>query len=138
MLCPSCHTLNRDNAKFCKGCGQLLAVEIVAAAQTTQPVETLQDVMPSQNQPSEVYGLQPTGAGQQFLDPNDPSLAPTEILTPEQMADFQARRWQRDVEFEQAQKGPWGQAHPSEQSNHSGVPQVSDIANAPTISMAPS
>ncbi|HEX3639732.1 MAG TPA: protein phosphatase 2C domain-containing protein [Ktedonobacteraceae bacterium] len=138
MLCPSCHTLNRDNAKFCKGCGQLLAVEIVAAAQTTQPVETLQGAMPSQTQPSDAYGsAQPTGAGQQFLDPNDPSLAPTEILTPEQMADFQARRWQRDAEFEQAQKGPWDQAHPSEQVNHSGVPKVSDIANAPTISMAP-
>ena len=79
MLCPSCHTLNRDNAKFCKGCGQLLAVEIVAAAQTTQPVETLQGAMPSHNQPSEVYGIQPTGTGQQFLDPNDPSLAPTGI-----------------------------------------------------------
>ncbi len=137
MLCPSCHTLNRDNAKFCKGCGQLLAVEIVAAAQTTQPVETLQGAMPSQTQPSDAYGLQPAGAGQQFLDPNDPSLAPTEILTPEQMADFQARRWQRDFESEQAQKGPWDQAHPSEQANHSGVPKVSDIANAPTISMAP-
>jgi serine/threonine protein phosphatase PrpC len=33
MLCPLCHTQNRDNAKFCKGCGQLLAVEVVAAGQ---------------------------------------------------------------------------------------------------------
>jgi serine/threonine protein phosphatase PrpC len=33
MLCPLCHTQNRDNAKFCKVCGQLLAVEVVAAGQ---------------------------------------------------------------------------------------------------------
>lgn len=36
MLCPSCHTLNRDNARFCKGCGQPLAVETVVTAQTVQ------------------------------------------------------------------------------------------------------
>src|SRR5436305_1583375 len=98
MLCPLCHTLNRDNAKFCKGCGQLLAVETVAGGQATQSAETLQDVMPSSSpQPSDTYGsAQPAGAGQQLtLDPNDLSLAPTEIFTPEQMAEFQARRWQR-------------------------------------------
>lgn len=30
MLCPSCHTLNRENARFCKGCGQTLSLEVVA------------------------------------------------------------------------------------------------------------
>jgi Serine/threonine protein phosphatase len=30
MLCPSCHTLNRENARFCKGCGQTLTLEGVA------------------------------------------------------------------------------------------------------------
>ena len=47
MLCPWCHTLNRDNAKFCKGCGQILAVETVAGGQATQSAEALQGVMPS-------------------------------------------------------------------------------------------
>ncbi len=29
MLCPSCHALNRENARFCKGCGQPVVVETV-------------------------------------------------------------------------------------------------------------
>lgn len=133
MLCPLCHTLNRDNAKFCKGCGQLLAVETVAGAQATQSAETPQGVMPSSPQPSDRYGMQPAGTGQQpTLEANDPSLAPTEILTPEQMAEFQARRWQRESELEQVEKDPWAKNHPSEQANHSGAPIASNIANAPT------
>jgi serine/threonine protein phosphatase PrpC len=141
MLCPLCHTLNRDNAKFCKGCGQLLAVETVAGGQATQSAETLQGVMPSSSpQPSDTYGsAQPPGADQQpTLDANDLSFAPTEIFTPEQMAEFQARRWQRDLEHEQAEKDTWGQTHPSEQANNSGVHPASDIADAPTISVTPS
>jgi len=30
MLCPLCHTPNRDNAKFCKGCGRVLVTESAA------------------------------------------------------------------------------------------------------------
>lgn len=134
MLCPLCHTLNRDNAKFCKGCGQLLAVETVAGGQATQSAETKQGGMSSSPQLSDRYGSQPAGAGQQStLDANDPSLAPTEILTPEQMAEFQTRRRQRECELEQAENGPHDQTHPSEQANHSGVHPASDIADAPTI-----
>jgi serine/threonine protein phosphatase PrpC len=138
MLCPLCHTLNRDNAKFCKGCGQILAVETVAGGQATQSVETLQGAMPSSpTQPSDAYGsAQPAGAGQQpVLDPNDPDLAPTEIMTPQQMAEFQARRWQR--ELEQSEKEVRDQS-PPEQANSSGVSKASDPANAPTISATPS
>ena len=104
MLCPSCHIPNRDNAKFCKRCGHILAVEIVAAGQETQLAETLPEAMPpSQIQPSDASGnAEPAGMSQQktrsvpvqpaqdwrnecisecvsaTLDSNDPSLAPTE------------------------------------------------------------
>jgi serine/threonine protein phosphatase PrpC len=136
MLCPLCHTLNRDNAKFCKGCGGVLAVETVAGVQATQSTETPQGMMSSSPQPSDRYNTQPALAGQQPVpDANDPSLDPTEIVPPEQMAEFHARRWQRDSE-EQTEKGPWDQAHPSEseQANHSRVPTDADLVDAPTIS----
>ncbi len=134
MLCPLCQTLNRDNAKFCKGCGQLLVVETVAGGQATQSAETLQGVMTLSPQPSDSYGVQATGAGQQpTLAANDPSLAPTEIFTPEQMAEFQDQHQQQDSEVEQMKKGPRDQPHPSEQANHSRAHTVSDIANAPTV-----
>ena len=67
MLCPSCHIPNRDNAKFCKRCGHILAVEIVAAGQETQLAETLPGAMPpSQIQPSDASGnAEPAGMSQQ-------------------------------------------------------------------------
>ena len=37
MLCPSCHTLNRENARFCKGCGQILAVETIVTEGSKAP-----------------------------------------------------------------------------------------------------
>jgi serine/threonine protein phosphatase PrpC len=142
MLCPSCHTPNRDNAKFCKGCGQLLAVEIVATGQETQLAEAWPGAMPpSQTQPSDASGnAEPAGMSQQqsTLDPNDPSLAPTELLTPEQMAEVQARRWQRNSEVEQKELKPQNHTHSSDQANNAGVSNASDIANEPTIITAAS
>jgi serine/threonine protein phosphatase PrpC len=48
MLCPSCRAQNRENARFCKGCGQILVVETVITdttqpASSTVPVETVPD-----------------------------------------------------------------------------------------------
>jgi serine/threonine protein phosphatase PrpC len=84
---------------------------------------------PSQIQPSDASGnAEPAGMSQQktrsvpvqpaqdwgnecisecvsaTLDSNDPSLAPTEILTPEQKADFRIRHWQRNSEVGQKEK----------------------------------
>lgn len=62
MLCPSCHILNRDNAKFCKDCGQILAAEIIAAEEAKHLVKTVQGAIPSaQSQPSDApASAQPT------------------------------------------------------------------------------
>lgn len=133
MLCPSCHTQNRDNAKFCKGCGlsfppELLATS-VAQAQDSLPqapsatqdgagehatnnpldshVETSHVPTPTsttpaansvQTQPSqEPEQPSPPAEGE---DEEDISLAPTQILSPQQMLSYQARRWQHELERE--------------------------------------
>ena len=89
------------------------------------------------------------------LDPNDPSLAPTEILTPEQMADFKARHGQRNSEVGQKEKELQDKAfgshttfkdgdpnalinHVSDQAKNAGGSNAYDIANAPTIITAAS
>jgi serine/threonine protein phosphatase PrpC len=169
MLCPSCHTPNRDNAKFCKGCGQLLVVEVVAAGQETQLAETQPGAMPpSQTEPSDACGnAEPASMSQQqtrsvpiqpaqdwgnecasecisecvsksTLNPNDPSLAPTEILTPEQMTEAKARRWQRNFEVGPKEQELQNHNHASEKANNAEVSNASDIANAPTIITAAS
>lgn len=38
MLCPFCHTQNRDNARFCKGCGRLLETQDADAPQVVEVV----------------------------------------------------------------------------------------------------
>ncbi len=86
MNCPSCNTPNRDDAKFCKGCGQRFSP---ASAQVPEAVAVNQAQTPAQ--------VNASGA-------EDPSLAPTLILTPEQMVAFHARRWQQEVEREQSQE----------------------------------
>ena len=56
-------------------------------------------------------------------NPNDPSLAPTEILTPEQMADFRIRHWQRNSEVGQKEKELQDKAfgsHTTSKEMHSG------------------
>ena len=82
MNCPSCDTLNRDDAKFCKKCGQPFhtAARVPEAAAVSQT---------------------PT-AGQENIDAlEDISNAPTQIISPQQMMAFHANRWQKDLEQEQ-------------------------------------
>ena len=86
MNCPSCNTPNRDDAKFCKGCGQRFSP---APTQVPEAVAVNQGQTPAQ--------VNSSGA-------EDPSLAPTLILTPEQMVAFHARRWQQEAEREPSQE----------------------------------
>jgi len=157
MLCPLCHTQNRDNAKFCKGCGQLLAVEVVAGSQSdaveqqeatdqsqaqgtppspyTEEVAQAQAASAAQNNESTPASpsseAAPTAPEQQGheekrdsqeenSDSEDVSQAPTQILTPEQMLAFHARRWQQDSEHERQ----YGMSY-------------DDIADAPTLLIRP-
>src|SRR5947209_14254020 len=82
MYCPTCNTLNRDDAKFCKSCGHPLHANV--GAQSTIPTSA-----PSQpNAGDNVEGIE------------DISTAPTEILSPERMAALHNRLWQQDQERE--------------------------------------
>src|SRR5690349_9291785 len=104
MLCPSCHTQNRDNAKFCKGCGLSFPAEQVETEQAqVAPVQT--PAPTGQAEASVVAALPSTNAngGQ-----DDISNAPTLILTPQEMTAYHARRWQQELaqEQEHSQQAP--------------------------------
>ncbi|HTI13116.1 MAG TPA: protein phosphatase 2C domain-containing protein [Dictyobacter sp.] len=167
MLCPLCHTQNRDNAKFCKGCGQSLVVEVVASehpdavasqhAETEYPsvpqfVETTVPE-PEQNAATPSASSSGTEVSEQkeeseteqaeseaehgsvfvaseekpdvsFVYTNPTSGAnqdPTQVLTPEQQEEYQARR-------------RWNEEHWQSSYGHQ---YAGDIAEAPTIMMPP-
>jgi serine/threonine protein phosphatase PrpC len=85
MLCPSCNTPNRDDAKFCKKCGHPLHSEQAKTpdAATSASAETA---------PVSVAASEGVAAQ------DDISTAPTQIISPQQMMEMQARRWQQDAE----------------------------------------
>ncbi len=151
MLCPQCHTQNRENAKFCKGCGLSFTPEMLAAAQA--PAESTEagqvESMPtpptaqeqtgsassSQESPAE-RGTQaavatepgPTIASSEQVD--DITQAPTQILTPQQMLAYHARRWQQDLEREQLEREQQNVQGPDEEQ------RKAIISNTPTVLFA--
>src|SRR5206468_2451042 len=64
------------------------------------------------------------------VEGEDISLAPTMILTPQEMMAYHARRWQREMEQEQAH-GQQAAAATAEQQN------ATDIADLPTLRAMP-
>ena len=115
MLCPKCHTQNRDNAKFCKVCGLAFTPEVVAAAspsaQTAQ-AEQGQSTLGSQEHAAPVSVASPQDApvpeieqassdGNNTYPEDDIAQAPTQILTPQQMIAYHAKRWQQELDREQ-------------------------------------
>ena len=124
MLCPKCNTQNRDNAKFCKVCGYSFTPEDLAAshaatgnatADTQSAVATSQEVTPDSAssinqvapqepqavevvvQPETVAPAQSTQQPDITFPEDDISFAPTQILSPQEMVAFQARRWQQEA-----------------------------------------
>jgi len=84
MICPSCDTLNREDAKFCKKCGHPFHT---GDTKTSEAAVVSQVAVPAEGNLN--------GA-------DDPDLAPTQIISPQQMLAFHANRWQRDVEGERS------------------------------------
>jgi serine/threonine protein phosphatase PrpC len=135
MFCPKCHTQNRDNARFCKSCGLPFTPEVLAAA--NQPVENAlagqgQSTPSSDSpQPSNPVSLAPPqddaeiameqspANGAQTHIEDDIAQMPTQILTPQQMIAYHAKRWQQELEREEQEK--------------QSLERQGDIANSPTM-----
>ncbi len=126
MFCPSCNTLNRDDAKFCKRCGQSFRTEPAKMAEAA------------------VVNQVPTQRSAE-----DPALAPTQILSPQQMMAYHARRWQQELEQQpgtQIPTSPEQAATPVADEPLSAASSASastqnteppDDADAPTVLMTP-
>ncbi len=185
MLCPKCNTQNRDNAKFCKVCGYSFTPEDAAASSPASVhASDMQSAPSTRENVSTAAASSTNGAGFQeaqaievvaqpqttapvqsvqgtTLPEDDISLAPTQILSPQEMVAFQARRWQQEtaqgtgrdashlagsnvsqpVETDVSQPGPNEQAstqqQPSgEQTVYSAVSKKADVADMPTIMMS--
>src|SRR5579863_5351888 len=131
MHCPLCNTLNRDDAKFCKGCGQSLhpsqAAPAEAMAEAINHVPTQETQVATAGQAASTDAAQEpapleASASEVSRPEEDPTLAPTLILTPEKMVAYHQRRWQ---EARAAQDTP--EADASSESNF----------DAPAVSSAP-
>jgi len=162
MLCPSCNTSNRDDAKFCKKCGYGLRKETANASVASGQANTQlagdqapqEPVAVATATPTPVEQTAATSANQapateqaQAEAANDISLAPTLILTPERMIAYHSRRWQQEIEQEQDTSQEAEQAAtdiagmptlmstpaPADKQNE----QAQDISGTPTVPMTP-
>jgi serine/threonine protein phosphatase PrpC len=102
MICPTCNAPNRDDAKFCKSCGQPLRVQLAPTSDGAlsnhipdTPTSTQQDDASSNVQQKTE---EPPSEYTQSEESDDLSLEPTLILTPEKMIAYQSRRWQQQLE----------------------------------------
>src|SRR5438105_1512732 len=78
MLCPSCHTRNRENARFCKGCGQALAIEVVV----NTPTQVATATAPTEPSLDKTVPALPGFASTPTLAPSMPQ-EPTQYLQPQ-------------------------------------------------------
>ncbi len=125
MLCPMCNTPNRDDAKFCKKCGHPLRAE--------------------QSQPATVATANQSVADtpQNGVLEEDIADAQTQIISPQQMMEMQARRWQHEDERDQEAAPPDTPTEEPVEGNHNeasdaqSTAQDVDIASLPTMIIAP-
>ncbi|QBD80673.1 hypothetical protein EPA93_33750 [Ktedonosporobacter rubrisoli] len=124
MLCPICHTPNRENAKFCKGCGLSFSPESAATPQSEAEATSTEVAKQEETQETPPSPPPLKEAREEDRGEYDVSLAPTQILTPQEMLAYHTRRWQQGGEHE-------NQASDAEKQG-----QV-DIADAPTVLIDP-
>ena len=84
MICPTCNTANRDDAKFCKVCGRSLATANVAASSGYAPSAVPTPAPETEPAPVEIHE-------------DDISQEPTLIISPEKMVAYHQRRWRESA-----------------------------------------
>ncbi|MBO0779557.1 MAG: protein phosphatase 2C domain-containing protein [Ktedonobacteraceae bacterium] len=138
MLCPSCNTLNRENARFCKGCGLSFVPQTAPAPQEQAQPEQAEEqagtaeaaaqpaaVDQNPSPPPEVAPDEPEPQAVEVVADDDISLAPTQILTPEKMMAYHTQRW-----WEESKQAPSAQ---SEAEAEEEERRKQAIADSPTI-----
>ncbi|GCE26790.1 hypothetical protein KDA_22740 [Dictyobacter alpinus] len=154
MLCPLCHTQNRDNARFCKGCGQPLAVEVVAEQPEVAEQPTIADqdqtqgTPPPSSAPDNAVQADEENAQARAAAPTAASEAPVQqqdSAEKEQSSAEQDGTSEEDVSQAPTQiltqqqmlafhAKRWQQ---EAERGHQSEAAYSDIADAPTILMRP-
>jgi serine/threonine protein phosphatase PrpC len=147
MLCPSCHTENRDNARFCKKCGLPLSDEQSVQAQPEQTAAPVSSTASTpQTQPSSSPVSTETVESQKapVQDNNgnnaieDISQAPTQFLTPQRMMEYHRQRWEHDQQSSQAYTPVPPQDIADQPTIHYPPEQAHpDVADLPTIAVPP-
>src|SRR5579885_1315016 len=151
MLCPSCNAPNREDAKFCKSCGQSLRQEPAQTPEQAPAPAPATPEWPASPAPVSEQDAQPgettSPAEQQPAGENaggedeeeDPARAPTLILAPEKVMAYRSRFWRQGKE-EMRQAGNIeapAQMHPADMPTQSMPPAVESPALPSSLNVSP-
>ena len=102
MDCPVCNILNRDDARFCKSCGQPLSLQQAPASQedSDDHLSNAPVAVQEEASTSTVQQMNKEQKQEHLLveEAGNIDQEPTLILTPEKMIAYKSKRWQQQLE----------------------------------------
>jgi serine/threonine protein phosphatase PrpC len=102
MICPSCNTPNRDDAKFCKRCGLSFHAEQAPISEAVQSDQTFPSPAVNQEGSTSLSVQEKVEEEEPVYTPDEEeenlNLEQTLILSPEKMIAYHSRRWQEQLE----------------------------------------